>query len=92
MGATDGVEDSRHYMCQYSNDLYGQVRRAWYTKVKERVKGMSMKLWEVFVDTAYERNAGGWRGTRCRWVTDGVGCDVRENTCFVDEHSGRRKG
>lgn len=39
-------------MCLCPNDLYAQVRKAWYKKVIERVKGMSMKLWEVFVSTA----------------------------------------
>jgi len=51
MCTSKAVEDARHYMCQRRNDLYAQVRKAWYKKVIERVKGMSMKLWEVFVST-----------------------------------------
>ena len=43
------MEDAGHYMCQCPNDLYAQVRKAWYKKVIKRVKEMSMKLWEVFI-------------------------------------------
>ena len=43
-------------MCQCPNVLYGQVRKAWYLKVKEKLRGISMKLWEVFTDTVVLKN------------------------------------
>ena len=49
--SSKAVEDAGHYMCRSPNDLYAQVRKAWYKKVIKRVKDMSMKLWEVFVST-----------------------------------------
>ena len=30
-------------------------------------------------------------GKTFRWVADGVGCDVRKNTYFMDEDDGRRR-
>ena len=56
MCADGEVEDARRYMCRCPNDLYGQVKTAWYLKVKEKIRGMSMKLREVFVDTVVLKN------------------------------------
>ena len=53
----DGVvEDARHYMCRCPNDLYGKIRTAWYLKVKEKLRSMSIKLWDVFVGTVVLKN------------------------------------
>ena len=30
--------------------------KAWYLKVKEKLRGISMKLWEVFTDTVVLKN------------------------------------
>ena len=49
MFPSKAVEDAGHYMCQCPNDLYVQVRKAWYKKVITRVKDMSMRLWEVWL-------------------------------------------
>ena len=51
MCADGEVEDARHHMCQCPNVLYGQVRKAWYLKMKEKLRRISMKLLEVFTDT-----------------------------------------
>ncbi len=56
MCADDEVADARHYMWQYLNALYGQVRKALYLKVKEKVRSISTKLWEVFADTVVLKN------------------------------------
>ena len=56
MCADGEVEDARHYVCRCPNALYGQVRKAWYLKVKEKLRGISMELWEVFVDTVVLKN------------------------------------
>ena len=56
MCADGEVEDARHYMCRCPNDLYGKIRTAWYLKVKEKLRGMSIKLWDVFVGTVVLKN------------------------------------
>ena len=56
MCADGEVEDARHYMCRCPNDLYGKIRTVWYLKVKEKLRGMSIKLWDVFVGTVVLKN------------------------------------
>ena len=41
---------------QCSNALYGRVQKAWYLKVEEKVRGILMKLWEIFEDTVVLNN------------------------------------
>ena len=43
-------------VCQCPNALYGRVQKAWYLKVEEKVRGILMKLWEVFEDTVVLNN------------------------------------
>ena len=74
------VEDARHYMCQCPNALYGQVRKAWYLKVKEKLRGISMKLWEVFTDTVVLKNG---------MLADGAGQGADELMAAWDATSGR---
>ena len=40
---------------QCPNALYGRVQKAWYLKVEEKVRGILMKLWEIFEDTVVKR-------------------------------------
>eukprot|EP00617_Octactis_speculum_P019666 CAMPEP_0185754524 /NCGR_PEP_ID=MMETSP1174-20130828/13174_1 /TAXON_ID=35687 /ORGANISM="Dictyocha speculum, Strain CCMP1381" /LENGTH=88 /DNA_ID=CAMNT_0028432783 /DNA_START=115 /DNA_END=381 /DNA_ORIENTATION=- len=56
MCADGKVEDARNYMCRCPNDLYGQIRIAWYLKAKKKPTGMSIQLWDVFVITVVLKN------------------------------------
>ena len=80
MRADGEVEDARHYMCQCPNALYGQLRKAWYLKVKEKLRGISMKLWEVFTDALVLKNG---------MLADGEGQGVDGFLTAWDATSGR---
>ena len=43
-------------MCQCPHDSYVQVRKKWYKKASDRMKNMSMKLWEAFIGTVELKN------------------------------------
>ena len=80
MCADGEVEDARHYMWQCPNALYGQVRKAWYLKVKEKLRGISMQLWEIFTDTVVLKNG---------MLADGEGQGVDGLLTAWDATSGR---
>ena len=42
--------------CQCPNALYGRVQKTWYLKVEEKVRGILMKLWKIFVDAVVLNN------------------------------------
>ena len=93
MCADGEVEDARHYMCRCPNDLYGKIRTALYLKVKEKLRGMSIKLWDVFVGTVVLKNGmlANGEGQGADGLLTAWDCDIRKNTYFMDENGGRRR-
>mmetsp|Transcript_39680 Transcript_39680/g.53975 ORF Transcript_39680/g.53975 Transcript_39680/m.53975 type:complete len:88 (+) Transcript_39680:307-570(+) len=73
-------------------EFYLQVRKVWYAKVKERVRVVSLALWEVYMGTilvlkdGMQMDGGGQGADRLPTVWEATSGRI---PIFMDEYSGR---